>query len=92
MIAWRRLSISSWLMPSIRPLAMMFCSPVSSGLKPVPSSSSPVMRPSMWMLPLSGISTPVSSLSRVDLPAPLRPSTPSTSPGATWKLMSFSAW
>ena len=33
--------------------------------------------------PASGWSTPASSRSSVDLPAPLGPTTPSTSPGAT---------
>ena len=33
--------------------------------------------------PASGVSTPASRRSSVDLPAPLGPTTPSTSPGAT---------
>ena len=37
--------------------------------------------PSSKISPLSGITAPQSTLMRVDLPAPLSPITPSTSPG-----------
>src|SRR6218665_194392 len=39
--------------------------------------------PSISMRPLSGMSAPDSTFDTVDLPAPLSPTSPSTSPGAT---------
>ena len=68
--------------------------PLSSGWKPAPSSSSAPMRPRVRTLPEVGVSTPVISLSSVDLPAPFSPMIASDSPGCTAKLMSSStlAW
>jgi hypothetical protein len=60
-------------------------------VEPVPTSSSELTRPRMTAWPFVGSTIRLSTLSSVDLPAPLRPITPSTSPRATSKLMSLSA-
>ena len=58
----------------------MFSIAVYSGWKPAPTSSSAETRPSMAMLPSSGSMMRASSLSSVDLPAPLRPTIPTAWP------------
>ena len=63
----------------------MFSSPVNSGLKPEPSSSSAVILPRVWMLPSVGLRVPQIICSRVDLPLPLRPMMPMVSPLRTAK-------
>ena len=57
--------------------------PVSSGWKPVPTSSSVATRPRSSMRPSVGSVIRASSLSSVLLPAPFGPIRPTTSPGAT---------
>src|SRR5229473_1868882 len=42
-------------------------------------------------LPAAGIASPASTLARVVLPAPFRPTRPTLSPGAIWKLASASS-
>ncbi len=56
----------------------MFSRPVSSGWKPVPTSSSEPTRPRTVTVPSVGSVTRERILSRVLLPAPLRPTMPST--------------
>src|SRR5919106_2133577 len=51
----------------------------------------PTVRPSNQMRPLLGSSEPETILIKVDLPAPLSPSSASTSPARTSKLTSSSA-
>ena len=48
------------------------------------------MLPRVRTLPALGVSTPVTSFNKVDLPAPFSPTMPSDSPGLTLKLMSSS--
>src|ERR1700732_273245 len=48
--------------------------------------------PSTTTSPSVGGKFPAISLTRVDLPAPLSPITPTTSPGSIDQLMSFTAW
>src|ERR1700730_476651 len=48
--------------------------------------------PSTRTSPSVGGKFPAISLTRVDLPAPLSPINPTTSPGSTDQLMSFTAW
>src|SRR6202035_5763730 len=48
--------------------------------------------PSTRTSPSVGGKFPAISLTRVDLPAPLSPINPTTSPGSIDKLMSFTAW
>ena len=69
----------------------MFSRPVSSGWKPVPTSSRLATRPAMVTRPSLGSVMRDRIFSSVDLPAPLRPMMPSTSPRLTSKLTSFSA-
>ena len=59
--------------------------------KPAPSSSIGAMIPLTLTLPSVGLSTPAITLSKVDLPAPLKPSTPTLSPFSTVKEISLSA-
>ena len=66
--------------PSSGPFRRTFSRPVSSGLKPAPSSSRAATRPRTTRSPRLGCSTPQTSCSSVDLPAPLRPTMPTTSP------------
>ena len=63
------------------PLRKIFSRPVSSGWKPVPTSSRLATRPWMSIVPVVGPVIRVRSLSSVLLPAPLRPMIPTTSPG-----------
>ena len=60
----------------------MFSRPVSSGLKPAPSSSSDVTRPDVATDPPSGSSTPATSCSSVLLPHPFGPMTPTVVPAS----------
>ena len=83
--------ISRRFMPRIAPFRKTFSRPVSSGWKPVPTSSRLLTRPRIVARPEVGVVIRVSTFSSVDLPAPFRPITPSTSPCATSKVMSFRA-
>ena len=76
-------STSSFVIPNNNPFIAIFCRPVNSGLKPVPNSSRPVIRPLTWISPSSGNKIPVIILSNVDLPAPLGPTIPNVSPPDT---------
>ena len=69
-------STSARVMPRMAPLRKMFSRPVSSGWKPVPTSSRLATRPRMLMRPLVGSVMRLRIFSRVDLPAPLRPMMP----------------
>ena len=69
----------------------MFSRPVSSGWKPVPTSSRLATRPRILTRPSVGSVMRERILSSVILPAPLRPMMPSTSPRLTSKLTSLSA-
>ena len=69
----------------------MFSRPVSSGWKPVPTSSRLATRPLMVTRPAVGSVMRERIFSSVDLPAPLRPMMPTTSPRLTSKETSFSA-
>src|SRR5271170_2166913 len=48
--------------------------------------------PSKMMSPASGRSCPQTQLNRVVLPAPFGPTSPTLSPGATSKVMAYTAW
>ena len=69
----------------------MFSRPVSSGWKPVPTSSRLRTRPRSSALPDVGSVIRLRIFSKVDLPAPFRPMIPTTSPGMISKLTSSSA-
>jgi hypothetical protein len=58
----------------------MFSRPVSSGWKPVPTSSRAATRPRVRLVPLVGVVMRMSTLSIVLFPAPLRPTIPTASP------------
>src|SRR3954463_8572284 len=58
----------------------MFSRPVSSGWNPVPTSSRLPMRPNTSASPVLGMVIRLRILSSVLLPAPLRPTMPTTSP------------
>src|SRR5436190_4877350 len=75
--------ISARLIPRIPPFRKMFSRPVSSGWKPVPTSSSAPTWPFSSATPSVGAVTRERTFSSVVLPAPLRPTTPSTSPCST---------
>ncbi len=83
--------ISARLMPRMAPLRKMFSRPVRSSWKPVPTSSSEPIRPVTSTKPVVGSVICESTFSRVDLPAPLRPMMPTTSPAATSNDTSSSA-
>ncbi len=85
------LSTSRLDMPRMEPFKKMFSRPVSSGWKPAPTSSSEATRPRISTRPAVGSVMRERILSSVDLPAPLRPMMPMTSPGWTSKLTSRSA-
>ena len=74
--AWRRVA------PVRRPMWSATVSPgrrsCSCGSQPTKASEGAVVT-----VPLSGATSPASRRSSVDLPAPLAPTTPTTSPGAT---------
>ena len=63
-------------MPRIAPFRKTFSRPVSSGWKPVPTSSRLPTRPRISARPSVGVVIRVRILSSVDFPAPLRPMTP----------------
>src|SRR5215204_4696786 len=90
-ISSNRSSISLWSIPKIRPFSITFSRPVNSGLKPEPSPKMAVSRPFTSTVPVVGCKTPEIILSRVLLPAPLRPMIPRVVPGLTWRSMSCSA-
>ena len=69
----------------------MFSRPVSSGWKPVPTSSSEATRPRSRAVPPVGSTIRLRIFSSVDLPAPLRPTMPTTSPRPTSNETSLSA-
>ena len=73
-------SILAFFMPRMAPLRWMFSRPVSSGWKPVPTSSRLPPRPLILTWPLVGAVMRDRILSRVLLPAPLRPMRPRISP------------
>ncbi len=75
-------AISARRMPRMAPLRKMFSRPVSSGWKPVPTSSRLPTRPRISARPVVGSVIRDRILSSVVLPAPLRPMMPTTSPGA----------
>src|SRR5450759_592409 len=78
-------------MPRMAPFMKMFSRPVSSGWKPVPTSSSGRTRPRICTSPNVGSVMRASILSNVLLPAPFRPMIPTTSPAETSKSTSRSA-
>src|SRR3954467_3422413 len=61
----------------------MFSRPVSSGWNPTPTEISGATRPRTETRPSVGAVTPASMRSKVLLPEPLRPITPTVSPGST---------
>ena len=65
------------------PLTKMFSRPEISGWKPAPSSISAATRPRTSTVPAVGRVIPVTSLSSVLLPEPLRPITPTLDPRRT---------
>ena len=67
-------------MPRMLPLRKTFSRPVSSGWKPVPTSSKLETRPWMSISPVVGQVIRERIFSSVLLPAPLRPMMPTTSP------------
>src|ERR1017187_3120197 len=83
--------ISAFRIPRIAPLRKIFSRPVSSGRKPVPTSSRLAIRARTTTHPSVGSVIREMIFSKVLLPAPLRPMIPITSPWATSKLTSFSA-
>ena len=86
-----RASISSRVKPIMVPFRYTFSMPVYSMLKPAPSSSSALMRPSTFTSPEVAPSTPVMIFSMVDFPEPLVPMMPTVSPRATSNETSRSA-
>ena len=83
--------ISRRFIPSSAPFRKTFSRPVSSGWKPVPTSSRLPTRPRIVARPSVGVVMRVRILSSVDLPAPFLPMTPSTSPSRTSNETSRSA-
>ena len=73
-------------MPRIAPLRKMFSRPVSSGWKPVPTSSRLATRPRSVDAAFGRLGDAARIFSSVLLPAPLRPMMPRTSPRLTSKL------
>src|SRR4051812_37479627 len=70
-------------MPRIAPFRKIFSRPVSSAWNPVPTSSRLATRPRIRIRPRVGSVIRLMILRKVDLPAPLRPTIPTTSP--VWK-------
>ena len=68
--------------PWSAPFRNTFSRPVNSGWNPAPSSSSDATRPPTATCPRVGLMIPATSLSSVVLPEPLRPTSPTASPGA----------
>ena len=91
MISSNFLSISVLLNPSTDPEMYTFSLPVRIGLNPAPSAIIAPNRPRISMCPVSGLMRPLSILSKVVLPAPLRPINPRHSPRRSSKLTSFTA-
>jgi len=85
MIAFSFSRIWSLDQPWASPPRTMFSRPVRFWLKPTPSASSVETRPRTSTRPCVGGRIPESARSRVDLPAPLWPMTPSTVPCGTSK-------
>ena len=83
--------ISAFDMPRMAPFRKMFSRPVSSGWKPVPTSSRLATLPLMRTLPSVGSVIRLKILRRVDFPAPLRPIMPIRSPRFTSNDTSFRA-
>jgi len=83
--------ISFRLMPRIAPFRYTFSRPVSSGWKPVPTSSKLPTRPRISARPCVGVVIRVSTLRSVDFPAPFRPMTPSAWPSSRLNETSLSA-
>src|SRR5471032_1006635 len=83
--------ISARNMPRIAPLRNTFSRPVSSGWKPVPTSSRLDTRPVRSTYPSVGGVMRDSTFSSVLLPAPFGPTMPITSPTPTRNETSFSA-
>ena len=77
-----RAAVSRRDMPRSSALIAMLSRPEISGWKPAPSSSRAASRPGTSTDPDVGRTIPASSLSSVDLPEPLAPTTPSVSPAA----------
>ena len=84
----------------MRPTKRRYWGPVSMSSRAMSSGMAPTCRlastlsgsrPSTWMRPAEGGTRPVTIFSVVDLPAPLRPSSPRKSPGLSEKLTSFTA-
>ena len=75
--------VSASLIPRMAPFRKRFSRPVSCGWKPAPVAIRPAIRPRVRMLPSSGRITPLISLSRVLLPEPLSPISPTDSPCST---------
>ena len=90
-ISSNRLMISCRFMLRMAPFRKTFSRPVSSGWKPVPTSSSAPIRPRSLASPSVGGVTFERIFSRVLLPAPLWPMIPNVSPRSTSKLTSRSA-
>ena len=82
MIASRRSSICSLTRPCSAPLRKMFSRPEKSRPKPAPSSSWATTWPPQATRPEFSGTIPDSTRSVEDLPAPLRPTMPTVSPGS----------
>ena len=85
------LKISRCVIPSIAPLRKIFSLPVSSGWKPVPTSSRLATRPRSTTRPAVGSVIRLNIFSSVLFPAPLRPMIPTASPCLISKFTSLSA-
>ena len=77
--------------PIIVPLRYIFSIPVYSGLNPAPSSSKAAILPSVFIVPVVGVTTPVTNFNNVDLPEPFVPTIPIDSPLFIFKLIFFKA-
>jgi energy-coupling factor transporter ATP-binding protein EcfA2 len=83
--------IVALFMPRMAPFKYVFSRPLRSSWKPVPTSSSDPIRPVTSTKPVVGSVICDSTFKSVDLPAPLRPMMPTTSPAATSNDTSLSA-
>src|SRR5687768_6879941 len=77
--------ISAFVMPRIAPFRNTFSRPVSSGWKPVPTSSRLPTRPCSSTLPVVGTVIRERIFNSVLLPAPFWPTSPTTSPASMLK-------